>query len=131
MSEKKIFPMSEFCQNASKGRLIIFSLVPAYIPTFSKCFITFIVCVLFLVAPPHERSDLFGHCGVCMVLLACLLPWLCVKLTHKMLKISSDLKNSKIGTFFAPFRTTFDFLTPDPSHSPLKIRKHQIWLDVN
>ena len=54
-------------------------------------------------------------------------------LTQNFKKNSSDLKNSKTRTCFRPFWATLLMFWPrtPPSPSPLKMRKHQIWLDVN
>ena len=91
--------------------------------------------VPFLVAP-SKRSDLSGHCGVCMdvcMYVCSLVRQFLVRQFDPPPQMSSDLKIPN-ETMFHAFLSNFDFLTPPPPPPPPphkgNFRKHQIWLDV-
>ena len=64
----------------------------------------------FLVMPPHEWSDLSGHCGVNMVV------WLFVCLLAQIQNFENFIEYQKFQNenMFQSIQCNFDFFTPEP-----------------
>ena len=85
-------------------------------------FLYLILLSCVLVTPPHERSDLSGHYGVCAYIW--LVGWLVVN--------SQNFKNFNGSQKFQKQLSNIDFLTPEttPSPPPPPPQKNEITPDL-